>query len=770
MAVEPGTRLGPYEIIGLLGAGGMGEVYRARDTRLGRDVAVKVLPNSLAADPERIRRFQQEARAAGALNHPNIVTVYDVGEFDQSPFLVTEALEGESLRDRLDAGALPVGDAAEVAVRLAEGLAAAHEKGIVHRDLKPGNVFLTKDGRVKILDFGIAKLLPGPWAGQAETLTSPPAGATSSGAVLGTVGYMAPEQVRGLAVDHRADVFAIGCVLLEMIAGRRAFAGATAADTMTAILSSDPSGLDVLDQRGASRFTAIVKHCLEKDPARRFQSAADVAFALRQALEQPAAGGGVRSSPVGGPAGGVRLVAVLPLENLSGDPEQEYFAAGMTDALVTDLSRIQALRVISRTTMTRYRGANRPAGEIARELGADAVVEGSVFRAGNRVRIAVRLVHAATDTHVLAESYERDLTDVLSLQGEVATDIARQVQARLTPKEHADLAQVRTVEPRAYEAYLRGCHELGKRSASGAEAALRYLAAAIELDPKYAPAFAGIADAYMVLGTGMVAAQEATLARPKGKAAALRAIELAPDLPEGHAALAAALLCYDWDWSACEAELERAIAFGPTLATPHHWYALLHAAMGRLDAAMTELSRAHDLEPLSLPVMQSRGTMLYYAARFDEAAQPLREALDIDPGFGPAHHWLGRVLGLAGAREEAIAELTLASTLAKGSAVALGALAHALGSAGRAEEARAILARLDAMSRETYVPAYSRAEIHMGLGDADEALRHLRRALGERSDLLIWLNVEPVWAPVRGDRRFLDLTREVGLPAGGPRP
>ncbi|HZI67478.1 MAG TPA: serine/threonine-protein kinase, partial [Thermoanaerobaculia bacterium] len=531
MSLAPGTRLGAYEIVSRIGAGGMGEVYRARDSRLDRDVAVKVLSDAVVRDPGALARFEREAKSVAALSHPNILAIHDVGSVGGVSFAVMELLEGESLADTVAHAKLPWRKAASVGIEIAEGLFAAHSKGIVHRDLKPANVFLTSDGRVKILDFGIARVGSLPSAGETSVAT---VAETSPGTVLGTVGYMSPEQVRGTPADARSDVFSLGCVLYEMVTGRRAFARDTAAETLTAILREDPEPLSATEGAVPVELDRIVGHCLEKNPAERFQSARDVAFNLRAALTDSAA---TRSSPIGTRpprrrgvwlGGGVALLvlivgglvllqrrgarpgapgdpatsapariaslAVLPLQNLSGDPEQEYFADGMTEALITDLAKIEALRVISRTSVMQYKGVKKPLPEIAKELGVDGIVEGSVQRAGDRVRITAQLIEAASDRHLWAQSYERDSRDVFALQSDVAQAIAREIRVTVSPEEKTRLATSRPVNPAAHEAYLKGRYWQLRFNEEGFRKASELYDRAVALDPGYALAWAGIAE------------------------------------------------------------------------------------------------------------------------------------------------------------------------------------------------------------------------------------------------------------------------------------
>ncbi|MCA1583120.1 MAG: serine/threonine-protein kinase [Acidobacteria bacterium] len=499
MTIAAGTPLGPYEVVSALGAGGMGEVYRARDSRLGRDVAVKVLPPSFSADPERLRRFEQEARAAGMLNHPNLTAVYDIGTHDGTPYVVEELLEGETLRTVLAASRLPIERAVSYARQLADGLAAAHEKGVVHRDLKPENIFVTRGGRIKILDFGLAKLTS-PEDGSPVSDLPTVAPATEAGIVMGTLGYMFPEQVRGETVDRRSDLFSFGAVLYEMLTGCRAFARDTAPDTISAILRDDPP--EILGTGASSpaldRLNRIAKRCLEKRKEQRFQSAVDIDFALQDTSivggtpeSVPGAAGrtpmsrrwiaaglavaagaailllrGSRpgTSPGVAAPGPIRSLAVLPLENYSHDPAQQYFADGMTEELISDLAQIRSLRVISRTSAMSYKGTKKSVPQIARELKVDGILEGSVSREGNRVRITAQLIEGSTDRHVWARSYDRDLRDALSLQSEVARAVAAEVKTAVTPGEEARLARARPVDPQVHELDWKGRFVLHRAS------------------------------------------------------------------------------------------------------------------------------------------------------------------------------------------------------------------------------------------------------------------------------------------------------------------
>jgi serine/threonine protein kinase/tetratricopeptide (TPR) repeat protein len=786
--VTTGTHLGPYEILGLIGAGGMGEVYRAKDTRLGRDVAIKVLPAEFAADPDRLRRFEQEAQAIATLNHPNILAIHDIGTHEGRPYIVTELLEGESLRERLRTGGLTVRKAVETAVQIAQGLAAAHEKGIVHRDLKPANVFVTKDGHLKILDFGIAKLIA-PRSLREPAQATTVVEATETGTTLGTVGYMSPEQLRGQPVDHRSDLFSFGAVLHEMLSGGPPFRRDTAADTASAILHEDPVPLSSGSPRGLDR---IVRRCLEKRPEDRFQSARDIGFALQaeaEALVTPSTPGpasrprrwvwvgaaalvalGVaagslylvvsRGRPRGPGApvasGQIRSIAVLPLANLSGDPAQEYFSDGMTEELITSLSKISALKVISRTSVMRFKGTKRPIPEIASALGVDAVIEGSVLRAGERVRITVQLISAATDTHMWAESYERDLRDVLALQSEVARAVAGEIKATLTPEQETRLASARQVNPKVYEAYLRGMFYVSQNTPESFEKGIELLHEAVAIDPAEPLAYVGLADGYITLGHG---GGEQPNAFQRARAAAEQALKLDPDRAEAVGILADVALYYEWDWAKAERLFKRALQLNPSLAMTHYHYAWCLALFDRLDEAIAEHKLARDLDPLRALNTGWLGGLYNYGGRYDEAIVEANKALELNPNFWPSYLVLRFAYSSKGMNQEAIA--TALRHIDVNPSAGKVQLIIAYANAGQREQALKILSTLD---RPAAAPIQL-ALMHLALGDRDAALRELEAAYEAHRATLPWIRVRGDGLDaLRDEPRFQDLLRRMNLP------
>ncbi len=791
--MQPGTRLGPYEIVALLGAGGMGEVYRARDTRLGRDVAIKVLPAEFAADPERLKRFEREAKATATLSHPNILAVHDVGTHEGAPYLVEELLEGQSLKDRLAQGALAVPEALGIAAQMAHGLAAAHEKNIVHRDLKPANVFLTSEGTVKILDFGLAKLVEGGPLDEADTLTHAPTGATEPGRVLGTVAYMAPEQARGMPVDQRADVFAFGVVLYEMLAGERPFHGATATDTVAAIIKDDPPPLPA-SVPGPLR--ALIERCLAKDPAHRYQRGGEVQTAL-EAVRSGAVGvswsawkqmvrrrpwlvtanvaaalvvlalaldvGGVRGRLFGGAAAGrIDSLAVLPLENLSGDPEQEYLAAGMHDALVTNLGQLAGLkRVIARSSVLRFKGTNASPKEIARELNVSGLITGAVLRSGDRVRVTAQLIDPATQAQVWAHSYEAALRDVLSLENDIVAAITREIKLQLTPQQKARLATARPVNPEAYEACLKGRFHWYKLSREELDTAERYFKLALEKEPDCALAHEGMAIVWMSrTDAGFLSPGEAM---PRAKAAALRALEVDDTLSEAHVTLAN-LKVMDWDWSTADREFRRAIELNPNSAEAHFMYSDFLITLRRTEEWRAEIRRALELDPLNFFWQCFYGWHLVYERRYDEAVAQLKKVLAAEPDFSSAHMGLWGAFYKKGVYAEALAEAKKFFAVL-GDREVVDALDEGWTRAGYHGAMKLAGEKLAARSERTHVSAVRIARVFAHAGENERALNFLEKAYERHESPLYHIGVGWDWDAIRSDPRFQVLLRRMGLPS-----
>ncbi len=752
-----GTTLTHYRIVESLGRGGMGAVYRAHDERLGRDVAIKVLPADGARDAAERERLRREARTLSRLNHPGIAAIYDLDSQEGVDFLVLELVPGATLEERLRTGPLPEREAVRLGIEVAEALAAAHREGVVHRDVKPANLRLTPDGRVKVLDFGLA-LLSDPLRERAETRTM-----SGAGEIAGTLAYMAPEQLVGEAVDARTDLYALGVVLYEAATGRRPFAAPVAAVLIDDILHAPPEHPLHARPDLSPGFAALLLRCLEKKPEQRFRTAEELAAGLRRlASEGGAAPGSLAEAE---PAAGHRAlssIAVLPLENLTRDPEQEYFADGMTEALIAGLARVRGVRVISRTSVMRYKTERPSLSAIARALHVDAVVEGSVLRSGNRVRITAKLIDASADRHLWADTYDRDLGDLFALQSEVAGAVAREIQGRLTAPEETRVV-TRVTDPEAVQAYLKGRFHWEKRSEEDLVRAIEFFQRAIGRDPLYALAYVGIADSYLALGNFSLRPSQECAAR--ARAAGRRALEIDGSLAEAHTSLAGVADSFDWDRPEAERLFRRAIELNPNYATAHHWYADYLTSMARFDEAMAEVRRAEDLDPLSVVIRSSVGTVLYYARRYPESIDRLLGLIDLDPSFPPAWRALGGSYEMVGRFEEAVAALERARDLTSGSSYTLMGLAHVYARWGRRETALAIVEDLRRNAPRRFVSSYSLAAIHTALGDVESAFECLARALEERDRALIWLPVAPRFDRLRGDPRFGALVRAVGGPS-----
>jgi TolB-like protein/tetratricopeptide (TPR) repeat protein len=818
--LAPGSRLGPYQVVALLGVGGMGQVYRAHDPRLGREVAIKVLPRHSPADRMQLRRFEQEARAAGALNHPNLLAVFDVGDQGGVPYVVTELLEGETLGDRLQRGPQPVREALECARQIAAGLAAAHAKGIVHRDLKPANIFLTRDGRVKILDFGLAKrtALAGV-AGLAD-------GATRPGVVIGSMGYMSPEQLRGQPVDRRSDLFSLGAVLYEMLTGSRAFSGESPAETMVGVLAGEPPDLSLLAREVPPAVARLVRDCLRKSPDERIQSAGELGAALAEQLRLldtgSAAGaaapgaafagaparevtaGSVGSGPETGgvPAAagssaarrtrriavlaaaaallagaaalwrllpgssrspGRVMLAVLPVENLTGDPRQEYISDGLTEELITQLGGLNAERlgVIARASAMTYKGTKKSADQIGRELGVDYILESSLRGTGDRIRATAQLVRVRDQTPVWSQSYDRTMSDVIDMQTDLAHAIAGMIEVRFTPHAPPPRARPRRVNPEAYLAYLQGRYHWNKRSRDMLRRSLEDFQLALRLDPAYPQARAGLADSYLSLV--LIAEPRPQELLAQARAAALEALRLDDSLAEAHTSLAYAKFYYDWDWPDAEAEFRRAIELNRGYATAHQWYAEYLGLMGREEEAKAEARKALELDPLSLIINMEAGLPDYYSGQYQRASAHFRKALQLDPAFALAHCNLGRAYAESGDFEKGIAELEQAVRLDRTAAM-VSILAQAYAAAGRRAEAEGLLGQLERQVEDRQTSSYFLAGIYAALGQDGKALDALEQAYAEHHWGMSRILVARSFEPLRSQPRFRQLLRKMSFP------
>ncbi len=776
----------------------MGEVYRARDARLGREVAVKVLTERLVGDREHRARFEREARAVAAVSHPNILAIHDFGEEAGLFYAVTELLEGETLRQRIVRERLAWRRAVEVATAVAEGLAAAHSRGIVHRDIKPENIFLTSDGLVKILDFGLAR--PPVVGSEHQTSTPTESMQTAAGTVLGTLGYMSPEQVSGEPADARSDIFSLGCVVYEMLTGNRAFSGASPGQTMAAILRDSPPEIAASGAHLPEGLARIVSRCLEKSPSERFQSARDLAFGLKElaggsaaapaavsasAQAQPPPQGRSRRAWVIGlvvavaalvaglvffrdrppPASHkIESVAVLPLENLTGDASQEYFADGMTEELIGALSKISALRVPSRTSIMRYRETTKSLPEIAKELGVDAIVEGSVSRSGSQVKITAQLIEAAQDKHLWADSFQRDVKDVLALQGEVARAIAQEVRAKLTPEEATHLSASRPVDPEAYEAYLQGRYYWYRRTPADAIKSRDFFQKAVDADPNFAAGWAGLGSAYHLLSSTPYSMMAPRDGYPKVLEACRKAISLDPNNAEAQAMRGFVHFYFDRDATAAESDFRRSRELDPEYAQGPQLYSFMLLSLGRFEEAIREARTGRDADPLSLVQNANVAFAFHFAGRYDEAIEWCQRTLAMDADFLRARYILGMAYEQKKMYSEAIAELEAARRISDEGPHYVASLGHAYAAAGRTADARRCLEDLNGMAQRRFVGSEQIGLVHVGLGEREAALPLLERGEEERNNWVMNLAIDRRFDPLRSDPRFQRLMRRLNLP------
>lgn len=773
-----GQALSRYTIREQIGAGGMGVVYLAHDEQLDRDVALKVLPPGSLADEAARKRFRNEALALAKLNHPNIETVFDFGTDNGVDYLVTEYIPGVTLDAKLAAGALPEKLALNLGAQLAEGLATAHSNNFVHRDLKPGNLRVTPDQRLKILDFGLARLV-GPISQTSVTRT-----AGDADRMMGTLAYMSPEQVKGEKVDPRSDIWAVGVILYECATGARPFPDANPPQLIDAIVHQSPLAPSAISRHISPALENIVLKCLEKDVENRYQSIREVQVDLRR-LSSGISSNIIVQRPksryrrriawavaalltvflllawrlrlLSGGSGRIESVAVLPLENLSRDEGQEYLADGMTEALITDLGQIPGLRrVISRTSVMRYKTDRKRVREIARELNVDAVVEGSILRSGDTVEVTARLL-AANDSQLWSKSYERQLRDLLSLQRELALTIANEIKVKLTPQDEQRLTPSHAADSAAEELFLKanylniGTYEQRKK-------ARQYYEDAVRVDPDFAPAYAGLADSYW--GTPDQPAREVM---PKAKEYAQKALSLDESLAHAHTTMAAILFYGDWDWEGADKEFNRALVLNPNDAEAHRMYAVFLAAMTRFEQAEGEIRITQALDPLSAYNDVAGGWTLYCARKYEQAAQECQKALELEPNFDSSHACLGYTLLGRGAYPQAIAEFQKALDLSGGDAVRAVWLGRAYAQSGDQTNARRILARLQEQSKTKYIPPYFFATVYAALGETGQALDWLEKAYSEHDLYLAWIKFDPALDPLRADARFKALQQRLRL-------
>jgi serine/threonine protein kinase/TolB-like protein/Tfp pilus assembly protein PilF len=826
MAIPSHTRLGRYEVHSQIGVGGMGEVYLARDTQLDRSVALKILPADVGSDDMRMRRFILEAKAASGLNHPNILTIYEIGQKGSTHFIATEYIEGDTLRHHLLSARPRLSEVLDIGTQIASALSAAHKAAIVHRDIKPENIMIRRDGLVKVLDFGLAKLTahePATVDTQAPTKTL---FETKPGIVVGTAIYMSPEQARGVTVDTRTDIFSLGVVLYEMVAGCLPFEGSTSSEVLAMLLSEkEPQPLARYSREVPAELERIVSKALRKNRDERYQTIKDLLLdlqTLKQELEfekklersvpsksksaggmgrQAAAqgirdlaatetiSGKVRASAIkfnkpivviavvalllalaagaylhfGRTRGGaIDSVAVLPFVNASGDPNLEYLSDGIAESLMNSLSQLPNLKVMSRNSAFRYKGREQAAEKVGKELNVRAVLTGSLKQIGDQIVISVSLDDALDSHQIWGSQYDHKVSDLLAVQREIARDISGNLRLKLSDTDESRLSKRYTENPEAYQLYLKGRFFSNKRTGEAARKAVEYFQQAIEKDPNYALGYAGLADAYFLLTAFSDSPPQESI--PKSKAAAKRALELDEDLAEAHASLASALFFYDRNFQESDREFQRAIELNPNYATAHHWYGVTYLAkMERFDEAVAEVKRAQELDPLSLIINADLGNTYIQARQYDKAIEQLRKTIEMDQSFYFAHWQLGVAYEMKGSLQEATLEYQKARQLNDNPWV-LALLGHVSAAAGRRDEALKTLDQLKVISKDRYVSSYSFAIIYAGLGEKNQAFQWLERSCQDHEPRITRIKVDPLLDSLRSDPRFADLERCVGLP------
>ncbi|MGE0132341.1 MAG: protein kinase [Blastocatellales bacterium] len=793
-----------YRILDKLGSGGMGEVYLAEDTRLGRKLALKILPAEFTQDAERVARFRQEARAASALNHPNIITIYEVGEHEGVHFIAIEYIEGRTLRHCLQLAGMQLREALEITIQIAGALQAAHEAGITHRDIKPENVMIRPDGYVKVLDFGLAKLTEKSDSKidaakiDKEAATRIRAN-TDPGTVMGTVTYMSPEQARGLAVDARSDIFSLGVMLYEMITGRPPFDGATSSDVIAAILVSDPRPISQFVAGVPAEFEWNLNKALRKERDDRYQTIKSFLSDLRHlknrldfeaefarvgptGLGEPlnrtsgeiseavtteisGAVNQVIAAPIhrglrGSSGRAVDSLAIIPLANDGVDADMEYLGDGITESIINTLAQLPQLRVIPRSTVFRYKGQGVDPEEIGRELGVRAVLTGRILQLGDSLIVKTELVDVGRHTQLWGEQYRRPFNDIFALQEEISREISEKLRLQLTGEERQKLVKRYTDNTAAYHLYLKGRYYVHKRTPDWIRKGIESFLQAIDLDPNYALAYAGLAEAYGFLASS-TGGQPPREAYPKAKAAAMKALELDESLGEAHCTLGFFRLLYDWDFAAAEAEFKRAVELSPNFANAWDGYGFYFKATGQREAAIRACQRAQELEPLSLFITLSHAWAYYFARQYDRAMEQGRKTLDMDPNFGFAYWHRGMACIQQKKFDDAVTALRKAISLSGPATTFISYLGYANAKLGKEREARQMIAQLERVSKRQYVSSYFIAMIHLGLGDLDQTFEWLEKAYEERSGFLAFVRVEPMLDALRGDTRFKALAEKI---------
>ncbi|HSK74523.1 MAG TPA: protein kinase [Pyrinomonadaceae bacterium] len=791
-----GKNLGHYKLQSAIGAGGMGEIYRARDTRLRRDVAIKILPEKLTQNSAAVERFRREAHAASALNHPNILTIYDIGEYENIQFITTEFVDGQTLRERIKSAPLSLVETLDISVQVAGALAAAHDAGIIHRDIKPENIMLRGDGYVKVLDFGIAKLIEmrNEKAENNPQSAIPNPQSTSPGMIIGTAAYMSPEQARGLEVDMRSDIFSLGVVVYEMLSGCLPFSGATMSDVIAAILKSEPKPLSECVKNVPSELEWIISKALKKERDERYQTikglledltrlkqrlnfeielqrvsnsglTKKISFSEQATLLLPL--GAFQNTNLTRSAGrrtrkAIDSLAVLPLVNAA-DSDSEYLSDGITECIINSLSKLPKLRVLPRSTVFRYKGQETDLLKVGNELGVRAVFAGRIVQIGDSVVVKAELVDVANEAQIWGEQYRRKMTNIFNLLEDIAEDISEQLRLKLTGEEKKKLAKRYTKNTEAYQLYLKGRYFVTtKRTEEWIKKGIECFQKAIELDPNYALAYSGIAEAYGFLASS-TGGWSPHKAYPMAKAAAHKALEIDDTLGEAHCSLGFFRLLYDWDFSGAEREFKKALQLNPNYPNAHDGYGFYLKALGRHEEAIEKCKQVQRLDPLSPFAHVSLGYAYYFARDYEKAIEECNKALELDKYSTFAYRNLGLAYLQLGKLENAINSFCKSVTFSGGSLTFESYLGLAYALAGKQAQAAEVLEKLKETAKERYVPAYNFAMIYLGLNEQDKIFEWLEKSFEERSGYLPFLKVEPMFDSLHADSRFQDLLWQIDL-------
>jgi eukaryotic-like serine/threonine-protein kinase len=836
MSLSAGTKLGRYEIRSKIGEGGMGEVYLAEDTELNRKVAIKILPPEVVSDKERMRRFVQEAKAAAALNHPNIAHIYEIGETAELRFIAMEFIDGQTLRQLIHGGQTDLAKLLRYLQHAAEGLSKAHAVGIVHRDLKPDNVMVTRDGHAKVLDFGLAKLVEPQrtsGTGNSDIATAILQQHSKPGTILGTVGYMSPEQAQGQVVDQRSDIFSFGCILFEAVTGQRAFEGKDAIDSLNKIIREPVQPISELNPAAPADLQRVVRRCLAKDPDERYQTIKDVAIELKEVRRElkdsagvdttvppppsakfgvPPSGGIVSSAQASPPKGGtpnslesstpstrassaeyvvsgikqhklavvisglvlvagaiafvyfqharntevaIESIAVLPFVNQSNDPNVEYLSDGLTESIINSLTRLPNLKVSPRSSVFRYKGKETDPLKAGNELGVRAVLTGRLLQRGDDLLVSAELIDVRDNKQLWGEQYQRKISDLLAVQGDLAKDISAKLRPTLSGDEQGKLKKRSTDNAEAYQLYLKGHYFWLKFTPEDHKKATEYFNQAIAKDPSFALAYAGLGDTYGASATnGWISPREGY---PKAKIAVKRALEIDDTLAEVHTTSGAMTMFYDLDWATAEREYKRAIELNPNYEITYEVYSYLLSGTGGLDEGIAMAQRGLQVDPLSVALSNDVGSAFYLARRYDEAIRQYQKSIELDPDDSGEHLNLGEVYELKGMHEEAIKEFQKTISIAGRTSGVLGLLGHAYAASGKQAEALKILDELKGRSKNGYVSPWDIAMLYIGLGDKDRAFAELDKAYDDRAGWIMFLKVEPILDPLRSDPRFAEM-------------